>query len=154
MNHFALSAIHPAGAAPLMMWLGALAVGTAFVASLAMGAHELKGTATVHDGDTIRVAGHSVRLHGVDAEELSEPHGLEAKRALINIIGDRPVVCVDTGSRSYNRVVATCYVDGEDVGARLVYLGAALDCARYSHGAYRALEPVGARLRLAQKPYC
>ena len=38
--------------------------------------------------------------------------------------------------------------------AALVSQCLVLDCARYSKGQYRHLEPAGARDRLAQKPYC
>jgi endonuclease YncB( thermonuclease family) len=108
----------------------------------------------VHDGDTIHVQGQSVRLYGVDAEELTEPHGNDATRVMRDIVGALTVTCKASG-RSYNRVVATCVTStGIDIGAEIIRRGAALDCARYSHGKYRALEPAGARQRLIQKPYC
>lgn len=114
----------------------------------------LNGPATVTDGDTIRVSGYAVRLEGVDAEEMNEPHGPAARAAMIVIIGNDPVSCVLNGDRSYNRVVARCYVRGVDVGAEVIRRGAALDCGHYSHGRYRELEPAGVRARLIQKPYC
>lgn len=114
----------------------------------------LSGPAVVHDGDTLRVQGHSVRLQGLDAEELSEPHGDAARRALVEIIGDRPVVCTHYGTKSYKRVVAVCTVNGTDLAAEMVRRGAALDCAHYSGGRYRALEPAGARAVLIAKGYC
>jgi micrococcal nuclease len=114
----------------------------------------LSGPAAVHDGDTIRVAGHSIRLHGLDAEELNEPHGDAARRVLVEIIGGRDVTCTHRGEKSYHRIMATCEVDGVDLGAEMVKRGAALDCARYSHGRYRAFEPAGIRAVLSQKGYC
>lgn len=112
------------------------------------------GLATVHDGDTIRVDGQSVRLQGVDAEELTEPHGVEARDAMKVIVRALTVRCEPSG-KSYNRVVATCYLpDGTDIGAELIHRGFALDCAHYSRGKYRPLEPAGARQKLLQKGYC
>lgn len=114
----------------------------------------LAGLAAVHDGDTMRVDGVSVRLQGVDAEELAEPNGPAARDALEEIAGDQPVTCRVVG-RSYNRVVAFCVTaSGVDVNAEIIRRGAALDCGRYSRGAYRRIEPAGARDRLIQKPYC
>lgn len=117
-------------------------------------AASLTGPAHVHDGDTIRIHGVSVRLQGVDAEELTERHGDAARAALSRIIAGRPVRCVPEG-QSYNRIVATCYLpDGRDIGAELIKSGLALDCARYSRGKYRSLEPPASRQRLTQKVYC
>jgi micrococcal nuclease len=114
----------------------------------------LSGVAVVHDGDTIRVAGASIRLAGIDAEELSEPNGAAATTAMQRIVGTEMITCVVSG-KSYNRFVATCTrEDGTDIGGELVRRGFALDCAHYSGGKYRGLEPVGARARLLQKFYC
>lgn len=116
----------------------------------------LRGVATAIDGDTIVVGpqGPHVRLDGVDAEELNEPHGGAAKFALSAIIMDHALTCKITGT-SYERVVGICKLeDGTDIGARLIGNGMALDCGRYSGGRYRALEPTRARQRLHAKPYC
>lgn len=114
----------------------------------------LVGAAQVHDGDTLRVGGQSVRLQGVDAEELDEPHGRKARDVLIEIVGDGPVHCAPVG-RSYKRVVAHCFTPaGLDLSAELIRRGAALDCARYSGGRFRAFEPSGVREVLRQKDYC
>jgi micrococcal nuclease len=114
----------------------------------------LSGPAVVHDGDTLRVAGHNIRLHGLDAEELNEPHGEMARAVLVEIIAGRKVTCRHHGEKSYRRIVGTCEVDGIDLGAEMVKRGAAVDCARYSNGRYRAFEPAGIRMVLIQKPYC
>ncbi len=113
------------------------------------------GPATVHDGDTIHVAGYSIRLAGIDAEELNEPHGNAARLTMVAIVGQGDVTCHVTG-RSYKRYVARCFVAGDslDVGEMIVRAGAALDCAHYSRGRYRKFEPPGARAKLIQKSYC
>lgn len=114
----------------------------------------ISGPATVQDGDTIYVAKQAVRLFGVDAEELSEPNGYAAKAHMILLIHGRRVTCTWKGF-SYKRVVGLCYV-GHDysLNAQIISDGYALDCAHYSHGLYRSLEPAGARSRLIQKGYC
>lgn len=126
----------------------------------------LSGPAVAIDGDTLIVRGTHVRLWGIDAEELHEMHGYDAKNALAELIRGREVDCHDSGQRSYGRVVARCLVPftlngdrgpidiSRDLGQLMVNQGYALDCARYSGSAYRSAEPLGARVRLKQKPYC
>lgn len=135
--------------------LAILALATAAGAGpvLLTNAQAIRGYAAVVDGDTIRINSTAIRLAGVDAEEISEPNGPAARAALAAIVVGRTVSCEPRG-RSYNRIVAVCYIGAMDIGAELVRRGAALDCLRYSAGRYRALEPAGARSRLAQKPYC
>jgi len=116
----------------------------------------LTGSPSVIDGDTLRFGSQSVRLFGIDAEERREPHGQGATQALRQIVaGAAYVRCVPDGSSTYGRVVVTCYTaQGEDIAALMVRQGHALDCARYSQGRYRHMEPPGVRLRLMQKAYC
>lgn len=109
----------------------------------------ISGAAFVIDGDTISINRQHIRLAGIDAEELDEPHGWEAREHLRSLIGNSLVTCKWEGW-SYNRRVGIC----GDLNARMVADGYTLDCAYYSHGRYRQLEPPGARLRLIQKGYC
>ena len=81
--------------------------------------------------------------------------GPKSRAVMIDIVADQVITCKPDGTRSYNRVVATCLLpDGADIGRELVRRGLALDCARYSHGRYRADEPAGVRQKLSQAPYC
>jgi micrococcal nuclease len=114
----------------------------------------ISGVAQVTDGDTIRVSDHRIRIQGLDAEELNEPHGPAARSAMVAIVSGHEVTCIPDGTRSYNRVVATCYVGKLDVAIAMVAGGWALDCARYSRGRYREFEPEGVRATLIQKGYC
>lgn len=115
----------------------------------------ITGSASVVDGDTIKVSGQSIRLWGIDAPELSEPFGEASKRSLKNLINERSVTCTQvSNARSYNRIVATCKIGNMDLGAAQVSSGAALDCAHYSNGHYRSFEPKAIRNSLIQKPYC
>lgn len=113
------------------------------------------GKPLVTDGDTLRIGDTRIRLKGIDAEEMNEPNGPAAKDAMLAVVGRGDVFCTDTGERSYNRIVAWCVTAlGDDIGAKLVSMGAVLDCARYSGGRYRSLEPAGIRSKLRQKRYC
>lgn len=135
--------------------LAAFVVGGLVLAGTIKFHNDPAGKAHVTDGDTLRVAGQAVRLFGVDAEELNEPHGDAARWEMWKIAGGLHVTCKDTGQRSYNRIVAECFLDdGTNVNAEIIRRGFALDCAHYSGGKYRALEPPGARARLIQKGYC
>jgi endonuclease YncB( thermonuclease family) len=123
----------------------------------------IEGPVRVIDGDTIVVAGVHVRLNGVDAEEVvhpgypvADPHGEAARAMMQEIVGSgSPAKCALNGEKSYDRLVGVCFnALGQDVGAEIIRRGAALDCAHYSGGRYRSLEPPGARVRLKQASYC
>ena len=114
----------------------------------------LTGAARIVDGDTLVINQTHVRLAGIDAEELSEPNGYAARNQLVRLTEGFAVTCQLGGGWSYNRRVGVCTTGGSTLNAAMVASGAALDCARYSGGIYRALEPAGARDRLRQKAYC
>ena len=114
----------------------------------------LSGVPQVHDGDTLYLQGYSIRLYGIDAEELDEPNGYAARDALRALVASRAIICRPTGQFSHGRVVARCYSGSIELNRELVARGAVLDCARYSRGEYRTIEPPDVRARLIQKPYC
>jgi endonuclease YncB( thermonuclease family) len=86
---------------------------------------DVAGPATVVDGDTIVVAGERVRLQGIVASEL-HVHRLRAG------MGVRQVECVGHARDRYGRLLAVCYVGGEDLNERIIREGWALDFRRYS----------------------
>jgi micrococcal nuclease len=109
------------------------------------------GASRVIDGDTIIINGVHIRLSGLDAEELSMTNGPKSAATMRDIVGEHVITCHPDGTRSYNRIVATCYLpDGTDIARELVRRGWGLDCFRYSHGRYRSDEPNGARQKLFQ----
>jgi endonuclease YncB( thermonuclease family) len=115
----------------------------------------LTGVPSIHDGDTITIKHQHIRLYGIDAEELHEPHGDAARLALVGIINNQPVTCTHTGHNTHNRIVARCRTqEGRDIGEMLVRAGQVLDCKKYSDGYYRRYEPLLIRSVLIQKPYC
>ncbi|MBI5275068.1 MAG: thermonuclease family protein [Burkholderiales bacterium] len=83
----------------------------------------------VSDGDTIWVrperggAPLAVRLEGIDAPELCQPHGLQARDALARRVLRQPVSVQATGRDDYGRLLARVHAGGSDVGARLVRQG-------------------------------
>lgn len=115
----------------------------------------LEGRVTVvRDVDTIVVAGTPVRLNGVDGPELSTRAGREASAFMKRLVQGETVSCVLDGTRTYDRWVGVCYLDGEDIGATAIKNGHALDCQRYSGGRYRDLETPAARSRIRRAGYC
>jgi len=104
------------------------------------------GQASVIDGDTLEIAGVRVRLWGIDAPESSQlcrsqdslqfRCGAQAANDLDGFVARRPVNCVPVSLDRYGRTVATCSVEGTDLGEWLVRNGLALDWPQYSKGRY------------------
>ena len=99
-------------------------------------------SATVIDGDTLRMAADRVRLAGMDAPERRQscrrsngavyPCGIRATEHLRTLIGRHPVTCQAKARDRYGRMVATCAAGGiADLGRRMVADGWAVDAARY-----------------------
>ena len=90
----------------------------------------------VKDGDSLVVssAGREVdvRLAGIDAPELRQARGAEARAALESMVGGREVTLQLVGGDAYRRVVAHILVDGVDVNAELVRRGLAWVPRQYS----------------------
>jgi endonuclease YncB( thermonuclease family) len=91
----------------------------------------------VVDGDTADVVLVSnkekirIRLHGVDTPETDQVYGAEAEKLLDELIGGREVELQVVDQDRDKRIVARVYVDGVDVNAELIKLGAAYAERRY-----------------------
>jgi micrococcal nuclease len=110
---------------------------------------EINGRCWVIDGDTIDIRGTRIRLAGIDAPEIGDPHGQAAKGALLRLCHGQIIRAVTEGEVSHQRLVATCYLaDGRDLSAEMVRAGLALDWTKFSRGKYRGLEPEGIRKKL------
>jgi endonuclease YncB( thermonuclease family) len=105
---------------------------------------DITGRAQVIDGDSLVVAGVEIRLYGIDAPEYRQPCfrrgrpwrcGIDATRTLRAMIAGRPVACRSREEDRYGRTVATCSVDGRDLGAAMVAGGHAI-----AYGAYQREE--------------
>ena len=115
----------------------------------------LTGTVThVRDGDTIEVGKIPIRFNGVSAPELDEPLGRASKQFMLELVDGEDVRCELTGAKTYDRLVGTCYLNGNDIGALVIEAGLALDCPRYSGGRYGDFEQPGARERIKLPKYC
>ena len=90
----------------------------------------------VADGDTLwvrpasGVAPVQVRIHGVDAPEICQAFGRQARDALAARVLYRPVRVTTRARDRYQRSVGNVSLDGQDVGAWLVAGGVAWT-ARY-----------------------
>jgi endonuclease YncB( thermonuclease family) len=108
------------------------------------------GQASIIDGDTLQIHGIRIRLWGVDAPEstqlcrgedtLQYRCGAQAANDVDAFIAQRPVSCTPITLDRYGRTVATCSVDGADLGEWLVRNGLALDWGQYSRGRYHAAQ--------------
>ena len=109
---------------------------------------DIAGAAQVIDGDSLVVAGVEIRLYAIDAPEYRQQCfrrgrpwacGVDATRTLRALIAARPVACRSREEDRYGRTVATCSVEGRDLGAAMVAGGHAV-----AYGAYQ-LEEQAAR---------
>ena len=113
------------------------------------------GTVTyVRDGDTIEVGNIPVRLNGVSAPELKEPLGHQSKRFMKRLVEGRSVRCELDGTKTYDRYVGVCFLNGKDIGISIIVSGLAIDCPRYSKGHYTKYETKAAKKSIKLPMYC
>ena len=111
------------------------------------------GKCHVVDGDTIHIGKHKIRLAGINAPELYEPYGQQAKWALVKLCKGRIITAYPDGEKSYERIVATCFLDdGRDLAAEMVKMELALDIPMFPNADYRHLETPNSRRKLNWKP--
>ncbi|MCY4179253.1 MAG: thermonuclease family protein [Litoreibacter sp.] len=112
-----------------------------FLAATAAQADSFSGTARVVDGDTLDLGfSANIRLHGIDAPEISQRCGAvacgrEAKAWLDKRIEGKRLTCTQTAWDSrYNRPVAKCKtLGGKDIGQMIVAAGMAWAYVKYSN---------------------
>ena len=91
------------------------------------------GVATVMDGDTMEIHGTRIRLGAIDTPENAQSCsdadgnawrcGQRASLVLADRIGRSPVRCSATGRDRYGRVVADCFLGGENLNGWMVRAG-------------------------------
>jgi endonuclease YncB( thermonuclease family) len=95
----------------------------------------------ITDGDTIRINGDKIRFSGIDTPELKQTCvkndvkilcGLNAKKILVDKIGNNKVNCVKEGKDRYKRILAECFVNNESLSSYLVRSGYAFAYRKYS----------------------
>ena len=117
--------------------------------ALPIRAETLSGPVRVIDADTFDIGAPSyVRLVGIDAAETEQTCtagdgrtvacGALATEGVRALYEGRPAVCAVTGYDRYDRALAVCTVEGQEVNARLVELGLAR--AYRGNGTYAAEE--------------
>jgi len=117
---------------PLAYWCATPVLSVAAAALLALASPAFAFDAVVtacHDGDTFTVVASEqrihIRLHGVDAPELDQPYGAEARDTVTRLIVGHHVDVRPVG-HSYNRMVADLVrEDGLDTATEMVAGGAA-----------------------------
>ena len=111
------------------------------------------GKCHVIDGDTIVIRKQKIRLAGIDAPELHNPYGKQAKWAMIALCKGQNVTAHLTGETSFDRVVAKCFLDdGRDLAAEMVKQELALDIPHFPNADYKHLETPNARRKLRWRP--
>lgn len=114
-----------------MAWL-ALAFGSAHAADL----HGL--VVRVADGDTLTVrtapaTTQAIRLEGIDAPELKQPHGPASRASLAALALHREADLQCSKTDRYGRQVCRVLVGGVDVNAEQLRRGMAWHFTRYAH---------------------
>lgn len=79
----------------------------------------------VIDGDTVvisrnGVGGEIIRLNDIDAPEIKQDYGPEAKNDLINILSNKQIFISPKGSDKYHRTLGTLYAIDENGIAEIV----------------------------------
>jgi len=93
--------------------------------------------AAIHDGDTLTVLrhGHGVklRLNAVDAPELGQPYGRQARNSLSSLCYGRYATVEPVGEDKYERILARIRCGGLEVNREQLRRGMAWHYAQYSH---------------------
>lgn len=102
---------------------------------------QLSGQARISDGDSFHLGEERVRLLGIDAPELAQtcktakggdwPCGRVARDRLSALIRSGTLDCDAEGRDKYRRILATCRVDGRDIGKVMVAEGLAVSSDGY-----------------------
>ncbi|MGP1484894.1 MAG: thermonuclease family protein [Campylobacter sp.] len=79
----------------------------------------------IHDGDSVTAITNEkdrvkIRLYGIDAPELKQPYGREAKRHLSKLTAKKDIKIVKKGKDRYGRTLAVLYSGNKDINAKMV----------------------------------
>ena len=91
---------------------------------------------SIVDGDSFKVkvqgAVMDVRLQGIDAPEMDQPFGKDARAILEKLIGDEQIVLVFDDVDHYGRIVARAWVADVDINLEMIRRGAAWFDSEYA----------------------
>lgn len=141
---------------PICSWRGWLAASCLLVVTLGVRAADFSGVVThVTDGDTLWVRPASggpprhVRLHGIDAPEICQPHGAVAREALAARVLHRRVSVASHLKDDYQRTLGIVRLGRQDLGRWMVRTGQAWSYRfRGNAGPYAAEEAQARQARL------
>lgn len=117
-----------------------LLLGMAFLSQVAL-AQNLAGPSQVVDGDSLSVAGLSVRLFGIDAPEGKQTCerggavwacGEESANQLRGLVANARVECRGKGTDVYGRMLAICWAQGVELNKWMAEQGWATAYRKYS----------------------
>ncbi|WP_165776923.1 thermonuclease family protein [Paremcibacter congregatus] len=101
------------------------------------------GQAYITDGDTIRVQGKKIRLHGIDAPERDQTCSIKGRKwncgavstaYLTRLINYQKVKCTKLSTGRYGRTIATCINNkGQDINSAMVSSGHAVAYTYYTY---------------------
>ena len=112
----------------------------------------IEGSARVVDGDTLWIGRSKIRIRGIDAPERQQSCALDrhsyacghtATEALRQRLEGKTIACRISGRDRYDRMLARCSLDGDDIGAWLVREGLAV-----SYGDYEREESAARRRKI------
>lgn len=87
-------------------------------------------------GDTLTTCqGNKIRLAGIDAPEIKQRYGSQARNTLNNLVIGQNIALQCEG-KSYDRKVCTVFLGTRNINQVMVQQGFAYDYQQYSHGAY------------------
>jgi micrococcal nuclease len=141
-----------AGGLVVALLCGALAAGPCLAAAPAARSAGVQGTVTsVVDGDSLWVTPDGggkaieVRLAGIDAPEICQAHGPEARQFLVELVLKRPVRLVvargGTAHDRYGRTLGTVFRSDGEVNRRMVEEGHAWSIrGKWDRGPYVSQE--------------
>jgi endonuclease YncB( thermonuclease family) len=147
----------PRGPITRRSWINLLlAVG--LLALLAIYASRSGGQVTgrvnqVPSGDTLLLGATEIGLKGIVTPQAEDPAGEAARAFLSDLALGKTVTCALTGERAWDRIFATCSLDGQDLAQAVVEAGFARDCPRQSGGRYEAFEVEGSA-NIALPDFC
>ena len=101
----------------------------------------IEGKVKIIDGDTIHIEKNKIRLHGIDAPEIDQTCtikdkvwncGIESSLELKKLILDNNISCVVSDIDKYNRYIAECFINNQNINELMVRNGWAIAYRYYS----------------------
>ena len=111
------------------------------------------GSARILDGDSLKINGNEIRLLGIDAPEYDQKCktnsgaeydcGIRSRKHLMEIVAGSDVECKSWNKDKYDRLLAICYVNNQEINALMVEAGWAL-----AYGDYEGKELIASQNEL------